>query len=261
MPIHFEDNERWCSDSTDMRSKIMMLTRFSVGSLVSFVCLFAASTAGAQVTHFMGNAAEKTDEFEVNGPWLLDWSARSPSKLPCNYEIWAEDGFEGLPCNLELRLLDASTGNYLGTIAQLEGEGSGFKLFEKPGRYRVDVTSQHVVWELLIEEVDEARAAELKSLTDNGPSLSDRARAATRQVAADAFGSWRPVDDETLLLIAEDETSGYRVTFSPACPGLSKTTALSFVTALDAGVELYDSILMDDGTRCYFNRVVPTIVE
>ena len=39
-------------------------------------------------------------------------------------------------------------------------------------------------------------------------------RAATRQVADDAFESWRPVDDETLLLIAEDRTTGYRVSFS-----------------------------------------------
>jgi hypothetical protein len=236
----------------------MMLTRLSLGSLV---CLLAASAAGAQVTHFMGNTAEKTDTFKVDGPWLLDWSVRSPSKLPCNYEIWSDDGTEGLPCNLELRLLDASSGDYLGTIARLEGEGSGFKLFEKPGNYRIDVISQHVIWELLIEEVDEARAAELKALTEKGPSLSDRARAATRQVADDAFESWRPLDDETLLLIADDQTTGYRVTFSPACPGLSKATALSFVTALDARVDLYDSILMDDGTRCYFDRVVPTIVE
>lgn len=239
----------------------MILTRSPVGLLFSLVCLLAASTANAQVTHFMGNTAEKTDMFEVDGPWLLDWSARSPSKLPCNYQIWSDDGIEGLPCNLELRLLDATTGDYLGSIAQLEGEGSGFKLFEKPGSYRIDVISQHVIWELLVEQVDEAKAAELKALTEQGPTLSDRARAASRQVADDAFESWRPVDDETLLLIADDEATGYRVTFSPACPGLSKARALSFVTALDARVDLYDSILMDDGTRCYFNRVVPTIVE
>lgn len=239
----------------------MILTRSSAGLSAFLVCLLAASAASAQVTHFMGNTAEKTEAFEVSGPWLLDWSVRSPSKLPCNYEIWADDGTEGLPCNLELRLLDADTGDYLGTIAQLEGEGRGFKLFERPGNYRIDVTSQHVVWELLVEEVDEARAAELKALTEKGPSLSDRARAASRQVADDAFESWRPVDDETLLLIADDEISGFRVTFSPACPGLSQATALSFVTALDARVDLYDSILLDDGTRCYFNRVLPTVVE
>ena len=239
----------------------MMLTRFPLGFLAPIVCLLTASAADAQVTHFMGDATQKTDAFAVNGPWHLEWSVRSPSKLPCNYELRSDDGIEGLPCNLELRLLDANTGAYLGTIARLEGEGSGLKLFEKPGNYRIDIVSQHVSWELRIEEVDAARAAELKALTKRPPSLSDRARDATRQVPDDAFVSWRPVDDETLLLIADDRTTGYRVTFSPACPGLSKATALSFVTAPGARFDLYDSILMDDGTRCYFDRVVPTIID
>jgi hypothetical protein len=64
-----------------------------------------------------------------------------------------------------------------------------------------------------------------------------------------------------LLLFSEDESSGYRVTFSPACPGLSKATALSFVTAFESGVESYNSILLDNGTRCFFNRVVPTVID
>ncbi len=238
-----------------------MLTRLTLGSLLSIVCLFAATAAAGQVTHFMGDTGGKTDTFEVSGPWLLNWSVRSPSKLPCNYELWSDDGIEGLPCNLELRLLDTKTGNYIGTVARLEGEGSGSKLFENPGSYRFDVISQHVTWELRIEEVDETQAAKLKGLTRKGPSLSDRAREATRQIAEDAFVSWRPLDDQTLLLIADDRTTGYRVTFSRACPGLSEATALSFVTAPGARFDLYDSILMDDGTRCYFDSVVPTIIE
>jgi hypothetical protein len=181
--------------------------------------------------------------------------------LPCNYQIWANDGVKGLPCNFELRLLDANTGEYLGTIAQLEGEGSGFRLFEKAGSYRIDVVAQHVIWEMLVEPIDEQRAAELKALTEKGPSLAVRAKAAARQVPEGAFSSWRPVDDQTLLLFAEDGESGFRVTFEPACPGLSKATALSFVTVFEPGVERYDSIFLDDATRCYFKEVIPTVFE
>ena len=65
----------------------------------------------------------------------------------------------------------------------------------------------------------------------------------------------------TLLLFAADKVHGYRVMFSPACPGLSNAKALSFVTEFDLGVESYNSILLDNGTRCYFNRVVPTVFD
>ncbi len=85
--------------------------------------------------------------------------------------------------------------------------------------------------------------------------------ATSRRLAEATFVSWRPVDDETLLLFAEDETHGYRVTFSPACHGLADATALSFVSVFDTDVESYNSILLDDGTRCYFSRVVPTIFD
>ena len=66
---------------------------------------------------------------------------------------------------------------------------------------------------------------------------------------------------QTLLLFAADKVHGYRVMFSPACPGLSNAKALSFVTEFDQGVESYNSILLDNGTRCYFNRVVPTVFD
>lgn len=237
-----------------------MLARFSAFLFSSLICYAIASPAvNAEVTHFAGNTTERTEIFEVAGPWLLDWSVRSSSKLPCNYQIWADDGNEGLPCNLELRLLDAGSGEHIGTIAQLEGEGRGFKLFEQAGSYRIDVVSQHVNWELLIEPVDEERAAELKALAEKGPSLAVRAQAAARQVAEGSFKSWRPVDDQTLLLFAEDGISGFRVMFEPPCPGLSKAKALSFVTVLGPGIERYDSVLLDDATRCYFKKVVPTV--
>jgi hypothetical protein len=38
-------------------------------------------------------------------------------------------------------------------------------------------------------------------------------------------------------------------------------TALSFVTASGSRLDQYDSILLDDGTRCYFERVMPTLFD
>jgi len=238
-----------------------MFMRLSHLSFVSLVtCILVASPVNAADLRFTGDASGKTDIFEMDGPWVLDWSARSPSKLPCNYQIWSKDGTTGLPCNFELRLVDATTGDFVGTIAQLEGEGRGYKLFEKPGDYRIEIDSQYVVWELLIEPITEERAAKLKDLTLHGPTFEDRSIAAAREVAETAFASWRPVDDQTLLLFSEDGAAGYRVTFSPTCTGLANAKSLSFVSASSAGgIERFDSILLDDGTQCYFDRVIPSV--
>jgi hypothetical protein len=69
-------------------------------------------------------------------------------------------------------------------------------------------------------------------------------------------------DDNTLLLFTDDETTGLRVTFAQGCTGLTEAAALSFVSASSAGgIEHHDSILLDDGVRCYFDRVYPTVFE
>lgn len=238
----------------------LRLSHFFLLSLLT--CVLTMATANAGELHFSGDKTDKTEAFTMGGPWLLDWSARSPSRLPCNYQIWSKDGASGLPCNIELRLVDARSGDYLGTIAQLEGEGRGYKLFAAAGTYRIEVVSQHVVWELLVKPITEERAARLTALTESGPTLEDRSIAVAKQVPEGRFTSWRPVDDQTLLLFADDETAGYRVTFAQGCTGLAEATALSFVSASSGGgIERFDSILLDDGTQCFFDRVYPTVFD
>ena len=239
-----------------------MFTRFGL-----FLILFQVAVSGAAWSaedaeiRFTGDKTGLTEPFEMDGPWLLDWSVRGKSGLSCNFAIWSDPGAAAQPCNFEMRLLDESSGDHVGTIAQLEGTGRGFKLFEQPGRYRIDVVAQNVIWEFLITGIDEQMATELKTHTEKGVSLETRSKATARRVAEGSFQSWRPIDDETLLLFSKDEASGYRVTFSPECPGLSDAKALSFVTVFDSGIESYDSILLDDGTRCYFNRVAPAVFD
>lgn len=151
----------------------------------------AAWSADADTVSFSGGESKRTAVFEMDGPWLLDWTVGRKSQLPTYFEM---------------RLLRADS-----------GEGA--------------------------------------------PSLESRAKQIARQVTEGGFSSWRAVDDETLLLFAEDDATGFRVSFSPACPGLTAAKALSFVTGFDDGIESYDSILLEDGTRCYFKSVVPTIFD
>ncbi|MEX0824073.1 MAG: DUF6491 family protein, partial [Woeseia sp.] len=113
---------------------------------------------------------------------------------------------------------------------------------------------------LEISEVSKEQAAAIERRTTSEPSLQELSRQTVGLVREGSFESWRAVGDNTLLLFASAKT-GWRATFRNACPGLENATALSFVTPSGGRLDVYDSILLDDGIRCYFDRVVPTIME
>ncbi|MDH3954293.1 MAG: DUF6491 family protein, partial [Gammaproteobacteria bacterium] len=167
-----------------------------------------------------------------------------------------------LPKTFEMRLYDADSGKYLGTVIQQRIIANGKKLFEDAGRYRVDVVAGNLDWTLVVSEVVEDEAAQLIRESSGQPTIGDSAQRYAIQVAEDDFESWRPVDDQTLLLFAADESQGFRVTFDVPCRGLKEATALTFVSSgVGRNGELFDSIMLDDGTHCAFARVVPTIFD
>lgn len=194
---------------------------------------------------FDGEGNGRTAIFETDGPWMLDWSTRSEILLPTNFEM---------------RLHDGASGNFIGTLVQLEGTGSGRKLFDAGGDYQIAIVASNVAWELEILEVDEAQAAEIKRRSEGKPSLQDSVRQTMRHLRESSFSAWRPQGDRTLLLF-DTGGMGYRATFSQACPGLESATVISFVTPATGSMDEYDSILLQDGTRCYFDRVVPSLVN
>jgi hypothetical protein len=63
------------------------------------------------------------------------------------------------------------------------------------------------------------------------------------------------------LLLFSDFGLEWRATFTPPWPGPKSATALFFVSPSYPAREEYDSILLDDGTRCFFDRVTPTLAE
>jgi hypothetical protein len=203
--------------------------------------------ASASEVRFDGTANDSTPVFEQSGPWMLDWSTHSDDALPKIFE---------------LRLYDADSGEFVGTIVQLRETGSSRRMFEKPGRYRIDVVASHLEWTLLVTPVETAEAARLKRRAEGRSSIEDTTAVYARQVAEDDFESWRPEGNQILLLFAKDEAHGFRVIFARPCPGLDQATALMFMAAgYGSGGELYDAIMLDDGTHCPFERVIPTIFD
>lgn len=220
-----------------------------VVGIAAFVLLggltISVGTVAGATERFTGQNSGTTAEFAFDGPWTLDWEATS------DYPLAAE---------FEMRLLDAKTGRVVGTILQIEGAASGLRLFTESGTFRIEVIASYVDWTLEVEPVSAAVAAQLQQGTKQAPTLEDRSRETLRHIPGDVFSSWR-VEDESNLLLFGENGKVWRAEFSVPCPGLESAKALSFMSPGNLPGNEYDSILLDDGTRCYFNRVIPTVIE
>jgi hypothetical protein len=204
-----------------------------------------ASAESSEIVRFDGQGNGKSPVFTVDGPWTMDWSASSE--------------FPSL-ASFEMRLHDGTSGEIIGKVVEIEGTGRGLRLFEDTGTYQIVIIGRSVEWDIEILEISEEQAASLKRGTEGRPSLIDSSRRISRRVPESSFVKWRPEGDETLLLFKDDGVA-WRISFSPNCPGLKSATAISFVTPVASGTDQYDSILLDDGTRCYFASVTPNTVQ
>ena len=216
-----------------------------ISALLVITMVLSGGMATADVQKFSGKDNDRPPAFTVDGPWTMDWSARSDFPLLASIDV---------------RLHDGKTDEFIGMVVEIKGTGRGLKLFENAGTFQVVVVGTFVEWDIEIQEISEEQAATLKRNADGKPSLLDSARQVSSRVPEGSFESWRPQDDENLLLFG-DSGIGWRVTFSPACPGLQSATAISFVMPADDRWGQYDSIMLDDGTRCYFNSVIPTVAN
>lgn len=217
-----------------------------IAAIVITFSLLSGDPAAADVRKLSGQNNGRPPAFTVAGPWTLDWNARSDAVDLASFE---------------LRLHDATTGDFIGMIAEVKGTGAGLKLFENAGTFQLVVVGTLVEWDIEIEEISEAMAATMKRSALEEPSMRDSVSRFSRLVPEGSFESWRPQGNKGLLLFVDDRVE-WRISFSPECPGLESATALSFVMTADGGaLGQYDSILLDDGTRCYFTRVIPDILR
>jgi hypothetical protein len=108
------------------------------------VCVVGgAAQSQVRVAEFSGTENTTTREFEVRGPWILNW------RVTGNYT--GSLGFE-------LALLDGKTRMHKGVILRLRRTGNGVKLFNEGGTYRFRISSGLANWHLSVEEVTEEEA-------------------------------------------------------------------------------------------------------
>jgi hypothetical protein len=214
--------------------------------IAAILILFSTALAAAEdIERLTGKDSGKPAAFTVDGPWMLDWSTRSEFPMLASFEM---------------RLYDGASGDYIGMVAELKGTGSGLKLFEEAGTFQIVIVATSSEWDLSIQEVSEEQAAVIKRGAEGASSMLDSTRRVARLVPEASFESWRPEGNDTLLLFS-DGNPDWRVSFAPSCPGLESATALSFVMTSGDGMGQYDSILLEDGTRCYFTSVIPGSVR
>ena len=117
------------------------------------LCVAAAVVAGAfapvqaeeELVVFTGTGSKTTGEFEVNGPWLLDWSVTGLA------------GTRGL--GIEIILVESELLRYRGTVLNTYNPGAGTKMFKETGRLRFRVSSSFAGWRLKVSTItpEEAR--------------------------------------------------------------------------------------------------------
>jgi len=211
--------------------------------IAAVLMLFSTALVAAEdIERLTGKDSGRPPAFTVDGPWMMDWSTRSEFPMLASFEM---------------RLYDGESGNYIGMVAELKGTGSGLKLFEEAGTFQIVIVATSSEWDISIREVSKEQAEVMKRRAEGAPSMLDAARRAGRFLPEDSFESWRPEGNDTLLLFGNGYP-GWRVSFSPSCPGLESATSLSFVMTSGDGMGQYDSILLEDGTRCYFTSVIPS---
>lgn len=235
-----------------MRDGAMNLAR-SASVLAAGLCvLLAGSLAEAQVAapsqhtavhSFHGSVPGKTPDFEVQGPWTLQWS--STSEFP-------------LMANLELDLYNVDTGRFVGSVVQHSGNGSGEQIIKEGGRYYLVASGQATKWTVKIGEASQNVADFIKQHPDaHVINLVAPDFGLTPDLVHSVTGWQASADDKSLLLMLKDG-SAVRTTFydGVACPGLKDSDHIFFITSGIQG-DKFNAVMLENGQRCYLGGYKP----
>ena len=121
----------------------MKIPLLSLAAVLAFCCIATNARSQELVVEFQGSRNTTTREFEVQGPWILDW------RVTGDYST--ASGFE-------LMLLDGKTRMHKGVVLRLKRAANGVKLFNEGGTYRFRISSGLAKYHLKVEEISEEEA-------------------------------------------------------------------------------------------------------
>ena len=112
--------------------------------VLAFLVTTATATYGKElVRNFTGSRSTETAEFEVRSPWLLDW--------------WVNGEYPQM-LGLEVSLIDATTGQHAGYVLKTKHQGSGVRLFNQSGRFRLKIDATMSNWIIKVEQLTRQEA-------------------------------------------------------------------------------------------------------
>ena len=102
--------------------------------------LFVTPSVDAErlIRQFEGTGNTVTPEFDVQGPWLLDW------RLNGDYDNMIA---------IDIMLLEGRTGRHVGQVLHTKRPGNGVKLFNSSGRFKLRVDSTLARWTVKIIQI------------------------------------------------------------------------------------------------------------
>lgn len=118
-----------------------------MGSLWLSSALCEPLAAAERIAEFRGERSMDTSEFEVQGPFLVDWIVNSdyPQSM-----------------GITIALIDAKTGTHAGNIVTTKYRGDGLRLINESGRFRFKVDSSLTTWIIKVDQLSREEAEQYK---------------------------------------------------------------------------------------------------
>ncbi len=128
-----------------MLTKKLIKTRYCTPGVAALMLILSAVTASAEelIVEFKGSGNRTTAEFNVRGPWILDWRINSDYTHMLAFD---------------LDLVDGRTGVLKGSILRTKILGNGVRLFNQSGSYRFRINGSFIDWHLKVKQLTPAEA-------------------------------------------------------------------------------------------------------
>ncbi len=128
-----------------MLTKKIIKTRYCTPGVAALMLILSVVSASAEelIVEFKGSGNRTTAEFNVRGPWILDWRINSDYTRMLAFD---------------LDLVDGRTGVLKGNILRTKILGNGVRLFNQSGSYRFRINGSFIDWHLKVKQLTPAEA-------------------------------------------------------------------------------------------------------
>lgn len=109
-------------------------------ALIAVLLIASVNAQAAEtVKVFKGTGNTTTAIFTVEAPWVLDWN------LNGDYDAIVA---------LDVTLVEAHTGRYVGRILHTKRKGNGLQLFDQAGKFQLRISSTLARWTLKVQQLE-----------------------------------------------------------------------------------------------------------